>query len=92
MAPQPSPGPLPANGGSPITSYTVTPFVGSAAQTATTSTGTNATVSGLTNGTAYTFTVTATNAVGASAVVDGVQLGDTGGRARCAIGCGGDGG
>jgi hypothetical protein len=58
----------PANGGSPITSYTVTPYVGSAAQTATVITGTppatGATVSGLINGTGYTFTVTATNAVG----------------------------
>ena len=58
----------PANGGSAITSYTVTPFIGTTAQTPTTVTGTppatSTTVSGLTNGTAYTFTVTATNAVG----------------------------
>jgi hypothetical protein len=58
----------PASGGSPITTYTVTPFIGSTAQPATTVTGsppaTTATVSGLTNGTTYTFTVTATNAVG----------------------------
>ena len=58
----------PANGGSPITSYTVTPFVGSAPQTPVTVSGsppaTTATVPGLTNGTAYTFTVAATNAVG----------------------------
>ncbi len=58
----------PANGGSAITSYTVTPFVGTTAQTPTTVTGsppaTTTTVSGLTNGTAYTFTVTATNAIG----------------------------
>jgi Domain of unknown function (DUF1929)/Fibronectin type III domain/Kelch motif len=58
----------PANGGSPITSYTVTPYIGSAAQTATVVTGsppaTSATVNGLTDGTAYTFTVTATNGVG----------------------------
>ena len=56
----------PANGGSAITSYTVTPFIGTTAQTPTTVTGTppatTATVTGLTNGTAYTFTVTATNA------------------------------
>ena len=58
----------PANGGSPITSYTVTPFVGSVAQPTTVITGTppatSATVTGLTDGTAYTFTVTATNGVG----------------------------
>ena len=58
----------PQDNGSPITSYTVTPFIGSAAQTATTVSGappaTTATVSGLTNGTTYTFTVTATNGVG----------------------------
>jgi len=58
----------PSNGGSAITGYTVTPFIGTTAQTPTTVTGnppaTTATVSGLTNGTAYTFTVAATNAVG----------------------------
>jgi chitodextrinase len=58
----------PADGGSPITSYTVTPYVGPVALTPTVVTGnppaTGATVTGLTNGTTYTFTVTATNAVG----------------------------
>jgi hypothetical protein len=58
----------PSNGGSPITSYTVTPYAGSTVQTATTVTGsppaTSATISGLTNGTSYTFTVSATNAIG----------------------------
>ncbi len=58
----------PSNGGSVITSYTVTPYIGTTAQTPTTVTGnppaTTATVSGLTNGTAYTFKVAATNAVG----------------------------
>ena len=59
----------PANvGNSPITKYTVTPYIGSTAQTPVTVTGsppvTTATVSGLTNGTAYTFTVSDTNAVG----------------------------
>jgi hypothetical protein len=57
-----------SNGGSAITSYTVTPFVGSAAQTPVTVTGsppaTSTNVTGLTNGTSYTFTVTATNANG----------------------------
>jgi len=58
----------PNNGGSAITGYTVTPYIGSAAQTPVPVTGsppaTTATVTGLTNGTAYTFTVSATNGVG----------------------------
>ena len=58
----------PSSGGSAITSYTVTPYVGSAAQTPVTVSGsppaTSTTVTGLTNGTSYTFTVSATNAVG----------------------------
>ena len=58
----------PSNGGSPITSYTITPYTGSTAQPATTITGspptTSTTITGLTNGTTYTFTVTATNAIG----------------------------
>jgi hypothetical protein len=58
----------PANGGSPITSYTVTPYIGSTAQTATKVSGsppaTSTTITGLTNGTSYTFTVTAANTLG----------------------------
>ena len=54
-------------GGSPITGYTVTPFIGSTAQTPVTvngGTATSAKVTGLQNGTAYTFAVAATNAIG----------------------------
>jgi hypothetical protein len=57
----------PADGGSPITSYTVTPWDGTTAGKATgfAATPTKEIVTGLTNGVAYTFTVTAGNAVGA---------------------------
>jgi hypothetical protein len=56
------------NGDSPITGYTVTPFIGTTAQTAVAvaASSTATTVTGLTNGTAYTFTVKATNSVGTS--------------------------
>jgi len=50
-----------SNGGSAITGYTVTASPGGATCT---SAGLSCTVTGLTNGTAYSFTVTATNAVG----------------------------
>ena len=51
--------------GSPITGYTVTSSPGGITSTVTGS-ATDATVTGLTNGTAYTFTVVATNSVGDS--------------------------
>lgn len=56
----------PDDGGSPITGYVVTPFVGATALAPRTfsSTATTQLITGLTNGTTYTFTVAATNAVG----------------------------
>ncbi|GAA5033247.1 fibronectin type III domain-containing protein [Microbacterium fluvii] len=53
-----------ADGGAPITSYTVTTAPGGST---TTTDATSTTVTGLTNGTEYTFTVTATNEAGTSA-------------------------
>ncbi len=57
----------PANdGGSPISSYRITPYIGSNAQTPTTvsAPASSKTITGLTGGTTYTFTVTAINSVG----------------------------
>jgi Domain of unknown function (DUF4082)/Fibronectin type III domain/Mo-co oxidoreductase dimerisation domain len=71
-----------SNGGSSITGYTITPYIGSTAQTSTqaSASATSATVTGLTNGTAYTFKVTATNTIGtgpASAPSSAVTPADT---------------
>jgi len=52
-----------SDGGSAITSYTVTPYIGATAGTAVTVTAPT-TVSTLINGTSYTFRITATNAIG----------------------------
>jgi hypothetical protein len=57
--------PPPNNGGSPITGYTVTASPGGQTGVATPPL-TTATVTGLTNGVAYTFTVTASSVAGAS--------------------------
>ncbi len=54
---------LPSNGGSPITSYTATSNPGSIKSSGA---GSPILVRGLTNGEPYTFTVTATNAIGTS--------------------------
>ena len=74
-----------SNGGSAITGYTVTatdpttPANGGQTATGTTS---PITVTGLTNGDSYTFTVTATNGVGTGAGLGRVQRGHAGHRAR----------
>ena len=52
------------NGGAAITSYTVTPYIGATAQTPVTVSASPASITGLTNGTTYTFRVTATNSTG----------------------------
>jgi hypothetical protein len=59
-----------ATGGSPITGYKVTPYVGGTAQPVRTftGTGTSRVVTGLTNGVGHTFRVQAVNAVGDSAL------------------------
>ena len=55
----------PASNGSPITNYAITTYVGgTSGTTVTVGNVTSDTVTGLTNGTAYTFTVSAINAVG----------------------------
>ncbi|MGI8683457.1 MAG: fibronectin type III domain-containing protein, partial [Mycobacteriales bacterium] len=58
-----------SDGGSAVTGYVVTPYVGSTAGTpqSFSSTATTQTVTNLTNGTTYTFTVAATNSVGTGA-------------------------
>ncbi len=60
------------NGGSAITGYTVTATPASGTPVTATGTTSPITVTGLTNGTAYTVTVKATNAVGTGAASPGV--------------------
>ena len=54
------------NGGAAVSGYTITPYIGTTAQTPTTTatSATSAAVTGLTNGVAYTFTVAANNIAG----------------------------
>src|SRR5205085_1038895 len=58
-----------SDGGSAITGYSVTPFIGAVGQPAVASSGpgTSKVISSLANGTAYTFKVAAVNAVGTGA-------------------------
>lgn len=60
----------PASNGAAITGYTVTPYLGTVAQTPRVfgTTATSQAVTGLTNGNAYTFKVQATNTVGTGAM------------------------
>ena len=55
-----------SDGGSAITDYEITPYIGATAQSSVLvgSAATSRNVTGLTNGTAYTFTVAAINAIG----------------------------
>ncbi|WP_269790017.1 DUF4347 domain-containing protein [Stenotrophomonas sp. Iso1] len=55
-----------SNGGAPITTYTATASPGGAFGTCAGPSACTATVTGLSNGTPYTFTATATNAIGTS--------------------------
>ncbi len=68
-----------SDGGSAITGYTVTSNPGGVTASAAGS-ATSATVTGLANGTTYTFTVTATNSAGMEPAFGGLQRGHAGHR------------
>ncbi len=55
------------NGGASISSYTITPYIAGVAQSTTSAPSSPGTVTGLANGTTYTFTVAAVNSVGTGA-------------------------
>jgi predicted lipoprotein with Yx(FWY)xxD motif len=79
--------PAPSNGGSPITIYLVTPYLGAKAQPVRSfhSNKTSEIVGGLTNGKSYTFKVAAHNAVGTgapSAASKAVTIGTPGAPSR----------
>jgi hypothetical protein len=63
-----------SDGGSPITSYTVTANPGNISVTRSTSPFSPITVTGLTNGSAYTFSVAATNGAGQVSAATAVNL------------------
>ncbi|WP_138753964.1 fibronectin type III domain-containing protein [Paenibacillus sinopodophylli] len=63
----------PASNGRPISGYTVTAWTGGAAAKTATGTSSPITVTGLENGTTYTFTVIATNAIGDSLASDATE-------------------
>ncbi len=85
-----------SDGGSPITGYVVTPFIGATAQATQTfnSTATSEDVTGLTNGTTYTFEVAAINSAGTgpnSAASNAVTPVSTPGAPTIGAATGGDG-
>ena len=63
----------PSSGGSPITGYTVTSNPAGGADQDAGTTALSHLVTGLSNGTVYTFTVEAANALGTSLASDGIQ-------------------
>jgi hypothetical protein len=64
----------PNDNGSPISSYKVTPSPSCSGCGGTTTSGTSTTVTGLTPGTSYTFSVTATNGIGTSSAGTSIAI------------------